>query len=124
MALPPPPTRADPSAFAWAAWYNQLYTFLTTAGLIAWTQVNKAGSSIVDLQNHDHAGLTNVLGNGSYHLNATEQSRVAGFLTKAGAPTTSDIAAGQWALYKDSNTPFALRLWANDAGVMKSVTLT
>jgi len=40
--LPPPPTRADSGDFAWVAWYNQLYTLLSTTGAVTWSQVNKA----------------------------------------------------------------------------------
>ena len=43
--------------------------------------------------------------------------------TKAGLPTTSDIANGTWAVYKDTSGG-TVRLWTNDNGTMKSVTLT
>jgi hypothetical protein len=46
----------------------------------------------------------------------------ASFETKAGDPTTSDIAASRWALYKNTSSG-VLSLWANDGGVMKSVAL-
>lgn len=121
--LPPPPTRSEQGSFAWTAWYNELYTTLSTTGSVAWDLVNKAGSSIADLQDKAHSNLTSVLGNGSYHLNLTEQTRVAGFINKSSNPTTSDIASGQWALYKNT-TSGEVRLWANDGGVMKSVLLS
>ena len=121
--LPPPPTRAASGDFVWTAWYQQLQKILSTTGAVAWALVDKAGSSIADLQNKGHSNLTSVLGNGSYHLSLTEQSRVAGVISKAGLPTTSDIAAGQWAVYKDTSGG-TVRLWTNDAGTMKSVTLT
>ena len=120
--LPPPPTRAGSGDFAWIAWYNELYKLLSTTGSVSWSLINKTGSSIADLQNKGHDLLTGILGNGSYHLNATEQSRVAGFLSKAGDPTTGDIAASQWAIYKNTSTG-AVKLWVNDAGTMKSVAL-
>ena len=121
--LPPPPNRAQQGDFVWTAWFNNLHEFLSTGGSILWTQVNKAGSSIADLADRAHSNLTSVLGNGSYHLSATEQSRVAGVISKAGDPTTSDIGASQWAVYKNT-TSGLVKLWANDAGTMKSVTLT
>lgn len=43
--------------------------------------------------------------------------------SKAGSPTTADISSGNWAIYKNTTTG-TLKLWANDGGVMKSVTLT
>lgn len=45
------------------------------------------------------------------------------FNTLAGNPTTSNIASGQWALYKNTSSG-VLSVWANDGGVMKSVALT
>lgn len=121
-ALPPPPQRADSGDFAWVAWYNQLYQLLNTTGSVSWSLVNKAGSSIADLQNKAHNLLTGIDGDGTYHLSATEQARVAGVITKASDPTTADIVAGTWALYKNT-TSGAVRLWTNDGGTMKSTIL-
>ncbi|MFN7882171.1 MAG: hypothetical protein ACK5PF_04040, partial [bacterium] len=101
----------------------ELYTILSTTGSVAWALVNKAGSSIADLQDKAHSNLTSIQGNGPFHLNATEQARVAGFINKTSNPTTSDIAAGQWAIYKNT-TSGEVRLWANDGGTMKSVLLS
>lgn|SRR3990167_6854656 len=42
--------------------------------------------------------------------------------SKAGYPTTSDIAAGTWAVYKDT-TSGDIRVWTNDGGTMKSSPL-
>lgn len=50
--------------------------------------------------------------NGIYNVN-----------TKSGLPTTSDIAPSKWAVYKDTSGG-TVRLWTNDNGTMKSVTLT
>lgn len=131
--LPPPPTRAADGSFAWVAWYNQLYTLLSTTGAVSWALINKAGSSIGDLQNKAHNLLTGVLGTGSYHISSAEATNVTAlptasnivvqaFKTKAGLPTTSDIAAGNWAIYKDTSGG-TLALYANDGGTIKSVTL-
>lgn len=142
--IPPPPLRADNGSFAWTAWYNQLYIMLSTAGAVAWSLVNKAGSSIADLQDHSHGSLSNILGSGSYHVSQTEASNIASmpaaatiittgnyatnnivdtaFKTKAGIPTTSDIAAGKWAIYKDTSGG-TIKLYANDGGTVKSVAL-
>jgi len=77
--LPPPPTRADNGDFAWTAWYNALYALLSTSGSVAWTLVNKAGSSIADLANKNHNLLTSMQGgttNEYYHLNAAEYNAI------------------------------------------------
>lgn len=131
--LPPPPTRAGSGDFAWIAWQNSLYNLLSTSGSVNWDLINKAGSSIGDLQNRSHTLLTGISGTGSYHISSTEAANVAAlpaassivtqnFKTKAGVPTTSDIASGNWAIYKDT-TGGTLKLYANDAGTIKSVEL-
>jgi hypothetical protein len=79
--LPPPPTRADNGDFAWVAWYNQLYTLLSTTGSVAWTQINKAGSSIADLQNHNHGLLTSILGTGENHISDSEATTLTALNT-------------------------------------------
>lgn len=156
--LPPPPTRAANGDFAWTAWYNQLYTLLSTSGSVSWDLVNKAGSSIADIVNRAHNLLTSIQGGtageyyhltaaqhaslgvgnhndllskqgGSaseyYHLNASDYTnRVTQITkTKAGIPTTADIAAGNWAVYKDTSGG-TIKLYANDGGTIKSVALT
>ena len=148
--LPPPPTRAGAGDFAWTAWYNQLYTLLNTNGSVSWDLVNKAGSSIADLQNKNHGLLTSILGTGQYHISSAEAANVTalpnisgnaatsssctgnaatatstGLLTvqsKSSDPTTSDIAASKAAVYKNTTTGL-VKLWTNDGGTMKSVTL-
>ena len=44
------------------------------------------------------------------------------FKTKAGIPTTTDITAGKWAIYKDTSGG-SIKLYANDGGTIKSVAL-
>ena len=75
-ALPPPPQRAESGDFAWVAWYNQLYQLLNTTGSVSWSLVNKAGSSIADLQNHAHNLLTGIDGGGTYHITSTQASNL------------------------------------------------
>lgn len=38
-------------------------------------------------------------------------------------PTTTDISKGMWGIYKNT-TSGVLKLWVNDNGTMKSVTIT
>ena len=77
--LPPPPTRGEQGGFAWTAWYNQLYTLLNTAGSVSWALVDKAGSSIADLQTKNHNLLTAMQGGTTgeyYHLSAADYNTV------------------------------------------------
>lgn len=41
----------------------------------------------------------------------------------SGIPSTTEIPAGYWGIYKDSSGG-TLKIYANDNGTMKSVTLT
>lgn len=125
--LPPPPTRAANGDFAWTAWYNQLYTLLSTTGAVSWSLVDKAGSSIADLQNKNHNLLTAMQGgttNEYYHLTSAEYTNKVSQITKtkAGLPTTADISSGNWAVYKDTSGG-SIKLYANDGGTIKSVAL-
>lgn len=52
---------------------------ITTSGTITWDLINKAGSSIADLAAKGHNLLTGVLGTGSYHISATEATRLTAF---------------------------------------------
>lgn len=105
MALkpPPPPVKSEPGSFAWMDWYRSLYDFITTAGSIAWSQINFAGSNLSDLATRLHSSLQSVLGTGAYHISATEATDVtnlsAGIITDVnyitfdvtptGVPTTT-----------------------------------
>tara|TARA_R110000868_G_scaffold85636_2_gene240727 strand:- start:53 stop:439 length:387 start_codon:yes stop_codon:yes gene_type:complete len=124
--LPPPPTRGEQGDFAWTSWYNSLYKILNSTGSLSWGLVDKAGSSIGDLQSKTHSLLTSVLGTGSYHLSQTEQQRVTRTMTmqsKAGDPVLADITAGDWVLYKNT-TSGLVKLWVNDGGTLKSTLLS
>jgi len=142
--LPPPPTRAASGDFAWTSWYNSLYKLLSTTGSVSWSLIDKAGSSLGDLVTRSHSLLQGVLGSGSYHVSSAEATNITAlpaaasiittgnyatnnivdnnFKTKAGIPTTTDITAGKWAIYKDTSGG-TIKLYANDAGTIKSVAL-
>jgi hypothetical protein len=80
--------------------------------------------AVVGLGNHNdllskQGGTTNEY----YHLTAAEYANLNTFISQAADPTTSNIAAGRYAMYKNT-TSGLLKLWANDGGTLKSVTLT
>ena len=123
--LPPPPTRSEQGSFAWTAWYNSLYTWISTTGSLAWDQVNKAGSSIADLAARGHNLLTGILGTGAYHVSSTEATRLTAFHavnSSASDPGTGGVPDGYWAIYRHTGTG-TVKLWVNIGGVMKSVTI-
>lgn len=96
--LPPPPTRAANGDFAWTAWYNQLYTLLSTTGAVSWALVNKAGSSLADLQSKGHNLLTAIQGTGSFHISQLEGTNVTG-LTSAPVTQTTNFTVGSSGWY-------------------------
>jgi hypothetical protein len=89
--LPPPPVRADNGSFAWVAWYQDLYTLLSTAGSVSWSLVDKAGSSIADLQAKAHNLLTGVLGTGAYHISSAEATTVTTLVGSTYTPTLTNV---------------------------------
>jgi hypothetical protein len=96
--LPPPPTRAAAGDFVWVAWYNDLNRALSQGGSIAWTVVNKAGSSIADLQNKNHNLLTSIQGGipgEHYHLTLPQYTIAtqAASATQSGYLTNTDFSA-------------------------------
>jgi len=44
-------------------------------------------------------------------------------VSSATDPSNTNISAGEWAIYKNTSTG-TVKLWTNDGGTMKSVTLT
>jgi hypothetical protein len=163
--LPPPPIKAASGDFLWIDWYNKLNNLLNTGGVVAWTNINFAGSNLSDIVNRNHNNLTGIqggttgeeyhltlaqytsLGVGAhnslssiqggnsterYHFTNAEHTALAGFVagpvllstfSSTVDPTTTDITASKFAIYKNT-TSGLLKLWANDGGTMKSVTLT
>lgn len=111
-ALPPPPTRAANGDFAWVAWYNQLYSLLSTSGAVSWALIDKSGSSIADLQNKGHDLLTGLQGGTTgqrYHLTAAEYATLVANDIKYGAwsNTASQTAAA-------ANTAYAMTVNTTD----------
>jgi len=74
----------------------------------------------------NHNDLGSIQGGGAterYHLTTTQHGRATTVLSLSSDPTTSEIGASEWALYKNT-TSGDVKLWTNDGGVMKSVALT
>jgi hypothetical protein len=100
--LPPPPTRAASGDFAWTAWNNELYKLLSTQGAVSWSQINKSGSSISDLQNKNHNLLTSMQGGTSneyYHMTSAQATKVAAL----GTMSAKNI--GVSGTFKSADTP-------------------
>jgi hypothetical protein len=124
--LPPQPVGVPPGSSYWNDWYEKLRQLINN-GLVGvlWSNINFSGSNITSIASRNHNQLQAFNGGTSgeyFHLTSLQHSRATTVISKAGLPTTSDIAAGQWAVYKDTGGG-TVRLWTNDGGTMKSVTL-
>lgn len=74
----------------------------------------------------NHNSLLSIQGGISterYHMTAAQHGRATGVLSLSTDPTTAQVAASEWAIYKNT-TSGTVKLWANDGGTMKSVLLT
>lgn len=127
VILPPTPIGVPPGHSFWNDWYEKLRTVINQGAIsVLWSNINFAGSDLSNLANRAHSSLQSVQGGAvgeSYHLTALQHSRIIGIISLAGDPTTANIAASQWAIYKNTSSG-VVKLWVNDAGTMKSVALT
>lgn len=127
VILPPTPIGVPPGHSFWNDWYEKLRTLINTGAIsVLWSNINFAGSSLADLTTKDHNVLSSIQGGGvneQYHLTALDYATVTAIKTKAGDPTTTDITASKWAIYKNTSSG-NVRLWVNDGGTMKSVLLS
>lgn len=130
--IPPAPVGALPGSSYWNDWVEKLRNLVNSGTIVQlWSSINFSGSNITDIVTRNHNNLQSFQGGMAgeyYHLTSAQHTALADnvsrvMLTKAGTPTTSDIAAGNWAVYKDTSGG-TVRVWCNDGGVMKSVTLT
>lgn len=127
VLIPPTPIGAPPGHSFWNDWYEKIRDVINQGSVsVLWSNINFSGSNITDLASRAHNNLQSMQGGsaGEYnHLTNLQLARATTVINKAGAPTTTDIAAGTWAIYKDTSGG-TVRLWANDGGTMKSVLLS
>lgn len=127
ILIPPSPVGSPPGSGFWNDWFEKVRNVINSGSVnVLWTALNFTASNITDIVTRAHNSLQSFQGGTAgeyYHLTNTQYLRATSVISKAGFPTTSDIAASQWAVYKDTSGG-TVRLWTNDAGVMKSVTLT
>lgn len=127
VLLPPTPVGVPPGHSFWNDWYEKLRTLVNTGTItVLWGNINFSGSNITSIASRNHNNLQSFQGGTGgeyYHLTANEHTKLTTFVNKAGAPVAADIAAGTWAVYKNTSSG-EVRLWANDGGTLKSVLLT
>lgn len=116
-------------------------TSITASGHQGLSTINGTGNNhisnaeaavVTSVTASGHQGLASINGTGNLHISSGEAATLAALntsgieplRTKAGDPGTGDIAAGHYAVYKNTSLG-EIRLWVNDGGTMKkSATLT
>lgn len=131
--IPPPPADFTPdNQWAWMDFYKNIRDTINTASIVTWANLDFSGSNLTDLVTRNHNDLNNVQGGAAgdrNHLTTAQVTSLADigvYLTmhsKASDPVVGDITAGTAKLYKNTGTS-AVKLWVNDGGTLKSVTLT
>lgn len=127
VLIPPTPIGSPPGSAFWNDWFEKIRTLINSGTITsAWTSLNFASSNITDIVSRAHNNLQSFQGGTSgeyYHLTSTQHTRMSGYIDKATDPTTSDIASGTWAIYRNT-TSNTVKLWANKGGTMVGVALT
>lgn len=125
--IPPSPVGVPMGSSTWNQWLETVRQIINSgAAGVLWANINFAGSNLTDLATRNHNNLQSIQGGtaGEYnHLTNTQLTRATSVISSASDPTTATIAASQWAIYKNT-TSGLVKLWVNDGGTMKSVTLT
>jgi hypothetical protein len=130
--LPPLPTGVPPGHSFWNDWYEKLRTLVNNSGIaVLWTNIDFTGSNLTNIVTRNHSDTQGLQGGTSgqyYHLTSAQHTALGniGLLpmtSQAADPTASDIAASTAKLYKNT-TSGTVKLWVNDGGVLKSVTLS
>ena len=74
--LPPPPTQEpERDTYVWINWMQQLYTYLTAVGRLAWSVIDFTDSNITDIVTRNHNDLQNIQGGAAtnyYHLTSAQ----------------------------------------------------
>lgn len=132
-AVPPPPTNAPPGSFAWADWYYKLTRYVSTAGSVPWSIVNKTGADITDIPNRSHNHLQTLQGgtaNEFYHMTSAEHATLAGLVGGSvasiigltGAVTLANLVAGGVA--PKANPTFTGSVGFNGSAAITKPTVT
>ena len=121
VVLPPPPLNEPPGSVAWQQWYSALAAQYNVSGLIAWADVNKAGSSLTDLASRNHNDLQSIQGGSAgqyYHLTSAQAGALATLPVSLTSGVTGTLPVGNGGT---GNTSGTATINANLTGVITSV---
>lgn len=124
--IPPAPIGSAPGSVFWNSWYEGIRN-LINSGTIAssWASLDFAGSNLTDLVTRQHENLQAMQGGVAgehYHLSAAQVATATTIKAVSGLPTTSDIPANTWAIFRNT-VDNKIRLCANYGGTIFSVLL-
>ena len=96
--LPKPPIHDQQFSYQWREWLRRTYVRIAEAAQILWTQIDKTGSNLIDLETRRHRDLQDLQGGTTaeyYHMTSAQHTEVTGFfaatnITGAEAETLSD----------------------------------
>ena len=85
----PPASDTNFSSVAWQRFFHDLFTRVTAAGMVAWSQISTVGSNLTDIVTRRHNDLQNIQGGTAaqyYHLTSAQSS-----LIPSGVPTVGQV---------------------------------
>ena len=111
--IPPSPVGVPMGSSTWNQWLETVRQIINSgAAGVLWANINFAGSNITNIASRAHNNLQSLQGGtaGEYYhislaeqgrlLSATQHERATSVIYSAVDPTTTDIGASQWAIYK------------------------
>ena len=96
--LPTPPIHDQEFSYQWREWLRRTYVRVAGAAQILWSQIDKTGSNITDIESHRHRDLQDLQGGTTaeyYHLTSAQHTETTAFfaatnITGAEAETLTD----------------------------------
>ncbi len=125
--LPPNPKGVQANHGYFQDWYDKVRKTINDSSIsILWSNINFSGSNLTDLSTRLHNNLQGNQGGAAgefNHLKNSDYTKVLNLYKIQQLntnPTVDIIPEGQWQIYKNTVSG-ELRIWANDAGVLRSV---
>ena len=79
--LPKPPIHDQQFSYQWREWLRRTYVRIADAAQLLWSQIDKTGSNLIDLETRRHRDLQDLQGGTTaeyYHLTAANKTTLTG----------------------------------------------
>ncbi len=119
--LPKPPIHDQQFSYQWREWLRRTYVRVADAAQILWTQIDKTGSNLTDIETRRHRDLQDLQGGTTaeyYHLTSSQHTIAAGLLI------ATDITGAEAETLTDGSNADALHAHAVGVVDMDGVLLT